>query len=518
MLSQTYSATVIGIDAYAVEVEVNATGRGEMDMVSIVGLADQAIRESRDRIHSAMLASGIRPAKGSTVVNLAPGDLRKEGAGFDLAIALGMLAATGQIPREELSSCMVLGELALDGSIRPVRGALPIAAMAADNPQIKALLVPEANAEESALITQNKKPVYPVKNLLQACDFFRGVKPEPKQSSLHDYLATRANIYQPDFAEVKGQLGARRAMENAPAGGHNSLMIGPPGTGKSMIAKRLAGILPPMTLAETLETSRIHSVLGMLSSGEPLLNNRPFRAPHHTVSDVALIGGGKNPRPGEISLAHNGVLFLDELPEFKRNVLEVLRQPLENGDITVSRASGSCVFPARFMLVAAMNPCPCGRGSIELGCSCKLDEKKRYQKKISGPLLDRIDLHVPVLNLTEDELLSAPSGESSSVIRQRVIAARQIQQKRFARLEYVMHCNAQMGPRELAMFCAIAPDSALLLRQAIQKFHLSPRAHDRILKVARTIADLAGSSSINADHLLEAITYRTIDRQEWSLQ
>ena len=515
MLAQTFSATVIGIDAYAVEVEVNATGRGEMDMVSIVGLADQAIRESRDRIHSAMLATGIHPTKGATIVNLAPGDLRKEGAGFDLAIALGMLAATGQIPRNELATCMVLGELALDGTIRPVRGALPIAAMAIENPQIQAMLVPEANAEESALITQGKIPVYPLKNLAQACDFFKGFKPEVKQSSLHDYLATRANSYMPDFSEVKGQLAARRAMEIAAAGGHNSLMIGPPGTGKSMIAKRLAGILPPMTLEETLETSRIHSVLGMLSGGEPLLNNRPFRAPHHTVSDVALIGGGKNPRPGEISMAHNGVLFLDELPEFKRNVLEVLRQPLENGEIVVSRASGSCVFPARFMLAAAMNPCPCGRGSVELGCTCKTEEKKRYQKKISGPLLDRIDLHVPVLNLTEDELLSAPNGESSAIIRQRVIAARKIQQERFSKLDRIMHCNAQMGPRELAMFCVISPDSSLLLRQAISKFNLSPRAHDRILKVARTIADLAGNPAIQPEHLLEAITYRTVDRKEW---
>ena len=312
----------------------------------------------------------------------------------------------------------------------------------------------------------------------------------------------------PDFAEVKGQLLAKRALEIAAAGGHNSLMIGPPGTGKSMLAMRLPGILPPMTLEETLETSRIHSVLGMLADGKPLLRNRPFRSPHHTISDIGLIGGGRDPRPGEISLAHNGVLFMDELPEFKRNVLEVLRQPLENGWITVSRAAGNCTFPARFMLCAAMNPCPCGRGEVELGCTCKLLEKQRYRKRISGPLLDRIDLHVELRQLSQDELLAAPDGEPSRVIRERVIAARERQAVRYA--ESGIFCNARMGSRELQRYCRPDAAGSLLLRQAISRFRLSPRAYDRILKVARTIADLAGNDAIREEHLLEAINYRRL--------
>lgn len=508
MLAKTFSAAVIGIDAYPVEIEVNVTGAGANvpeSMVSIVGLPDAAVKESRDRVRSAILSSGMVPPRGSTVVNLAPADLRKEGAAFDLGIALGMLAASGSIPKEPLAVAAVLGELALDGTVRPVRGALPIAARLAENGGLEALLVPTANAEEAALGAGESLPVYPVANLRDAIDQISRGYGQPCRASIAEYQAgLQENI--PDFADVKGQKMARRALEIAAAGGHNCLMIGPPGTGKSMLAMRLPGILPPMNRAETLETSRIHSVLGLLSSGQPLLNRRPFRAPHHTISDVGLIGGGRDPHPGEISLAHNGVLFLDELPEFKRNVLEVLRQPLENGWITVSRASGNCTFPARFILCAAMNPCPCGRGEYELGCTCRPEEKRRYRKKISGPLLDRIDLQVEVRQLSEAELLAAPDGESSAVIRERVIAARRLQEERLGRRK--LYCNAQLTSRDLQEFCRLSSGGQMLMRQAIARFKLSPRAYDRILKVARTIADLAGSASLQEEHIFEAINYR----------
>jgi magnesium chelatase family protein len=348
--------------------------------------------------------------------------------------------------------------------------------------------------------------VFPAATLREAVSILIDGNHLPCHADLREYIGRLTTGREPDFDEVKGQTMARRAMEIAAAGGHNVLMNGSPGTGKSMIAMRLPGILPPMTIEETLETSRIHSVLGLLSDGRPLLNSRPFRSPHHTISDVGLIGGGKDPKPGEISLAHNGVLFLDEMPEFKRNVLEVLRQPLENGFITVSRAAGSCTFPARFILCGAMNPCPCGRGEYELGCTCKLEEKRRYQKRISGPLIDRIDLLIPVRQLSQDELIAAPNGESSATIRKRVIKAREIQRERLGK--FGLFCNSQMSSRDLQNFCKIAPSSAVLLRSAITKFKLSPRAYDRILKVARTIADLAASDSICDEHIFEAITYR----------
>ena len=510
MIAKLYSATVIGVDAFPIEIEVNLTGAGNISIkessISIVGLPDAAVKESRDRIYSSFISSNFIPPKGFTVVNLAPADLRKEGASFDLGIALGLLGATGDVNLERLGRIAVLGELGLDGSVRPVKGALPIAAKLAAEQKVSALLVPEANAREAALAAGNKLPVFAVSSLIQAAALVNRGHGTPVKAELSDDN-TACRGY--DFDEVKGQLAARRALEIAAAGSHNSLLTGPPGTGKSMLAMRLPGILPPMTMEETLETSRIYSVLGLLSSNVPLMNRRPFRSPHHTISDAGLIGGGRDPRPGEISLAHNGVLFLDELPEFKRNVLEVLRQPLEEGVITVSRASGSCCFPARFMLCAAMNPCPCGRGEVELGCQCKSEEKRRYLKKLSGPLLDRIDLRVPVRQLSETELLKAPDGESSAAIRERVCAARKIQQERYSRFGF--HCNSQLTPKALQKFCSLPASGETLLKDAINRFKLSPRAYTRILKVARTIADLAGSEQISDEHLFESINYRKGD-------
>ena len=517
-LVRTQSVALHGIDALPVEIEVNAAGSSGGDQegfVTIVGLPDAAVRESRERVRSAIYAGGYRMLRGSTVINLAPADLKKEGASFDLPIALAMIAAADGLPVETLAETVILGELALNGAVRSVRGVLPAALTARKMSGIRSLIVPEGNAREAAVAAKDLN-VYPVASLMEAVSVLQGTVSPMAPDSASVFCEPDWDGL-PDFADVKGQTAAKRALEIAAAGGHNVLFVGPPGTGKSMLAKRLPGILPPMTEDETLEASRIHSILGLLPPGEPLLRSRPFRSPHHTVSDAGLLGGGTNPQPGEISMAHNGVLFLDELPEFKRNVLEVLRLPLENGEVSVCRASGSFVFPSDFILVAAMNPCPCGHlGDSRHRCRCRSVQVQQYRSKISGPLLDRIDLHVEVTSLTEDELLSAPAGETSAMIRSRVLKARAIQQHRFAEAAAYggkkIRCNAQMQSPHFQQFCRMTPAMQTMLRHAIEQFGLSARAYDRILRVARTIADLAGSEEICQQHLFEAIGYRSMDR------